>query len=118
MYMSQHEAEYHKQMIQEQIAPLIKRIEALEAVIDGDRTEYWRGQYDKLHAHIEQMRSAISSTDGGALRSTLEDIVSVYEWCSVDPVDRGYSALNNEIHRAKHLLASPSVPSPNQETGK
>lgn len=31
MYMSQHEAKYHKQMIQEQIAPLIKRIEALEA---------------------------------------------------------------------------------------
>lgn len=30
MYMSQHEAEYHKQMIQEQIAPLQKQIEKLE----------------------------------------------------------------------------------------
>lgn len=29
----------------------------------GDSAEYWRGQYDKLHAHIEQMRSALSSTN-------------------------------------------------------
>ena len=37
MYMSQHEAEYHKQMIQEQIAPLLKRIEKLEAMSSADR---------------------------------------------------------------------------------
>jgi hypothetical protein len=44
-----------------------------------------------------------------ALRSALEDIISVYEWCSVDPIDRGYSALDNEISRAKHLLANSNT---------
>lgn len=41
-----------------------------------------------------------------ALKSVLEDIIAVYEWCSVDPADRGYSALDAEISRAKHLIAS------------
>jgi hypothetical protein len=41
-----------------------------------------------------------------ALRSVLEDIISVYKWCSVDPADRGYSALDAEISRAEHLLAA------------
>jgi hypothetical protein len=40
MYMSQHEAEYHRQMIQEQIAPLVKRIEKLEASPQDEMENY------------------------------------------------------------------------------
>lgn len=39
-----------------------------------------------------------------ALVATLKDIITVYEWCSIDPFDRGYSSLDSEIHRAKRLI--------------
>lgn len=44
--------------------------------------------------------------EAAALVATLKDIIAVYEWCSVDPVDRGYSSLDSEIYRAKRLLAT------------
>lgn len=47
----------------------------------------------------------IKEPNPAASLATLKDIIAAYEWCSVDPVDRGYSSLDSEIHRAKHLLA-------------
>lgn len=51
--------------------------------------------------------ASLATETPSALRTTLEDIIAVYEWCSVDPIDRGYSSLDNEISRAKHLLNDP-----------
>lgn len=60
--------------------------------------------YDKARRTIVTVPHENQPTRA-ALAAALEDIIAIYEWCSVDPVDRGYSALDSEIHRAKRLLA-------------
>jgi hypothetical protein len=60
------------------------------------------------HSECRVFKASPSMPSPATLAETLKDIIAVYEWCCVDPVDRGYSALDSEIHRAKHLLADGS----------
>lgn len=91
MYMSQHEAEFLKQAIKDQIAPFIKRIEALEAMssAEGQPTAY------KCLARI---RAACNWPDCGCDPYATKVISAL--------VDNGWTA------------PPECTPSPNQETGK
>lgn len=64
------------------------------------------GLSDGLNEAVDNARlivRAVNSHD--ALVKALKDVIAVYEWCSVDPVDRGYSSLDDEIASARRALA-------------
>lgn len=87
--------------LQKQLDTANKRNEELQSTcwkMAGSKLN-WREYVRDREELVSQLAKA------SAMRSTIEDIVSVYEWCCVDPVDRGYSSLDTEISRAKHLLS-------------
>lgn len=36
----------------------------------------------------------------------LTDLIATYEWCSVDPIDRGYASLNDAITDARKIVST------------
>jgi hypothetical protein len=40
------------------------------------------------------------------LLAALKDVIDAYDWCSADPVDRGYSSLDSVISDARKLVSA------------
>jgi hypothetical protein len=53
----------------------------------------------------------------GAAEAQLADIISVYEYCSEDPVDRGWGPLSDCIEDARHILAAGDVSTTGEPNG-
>jgi hypothetical protein len=56
---------------------------------------------------------ALAVNTHDALVKALDDLVAVYEYCSEDPVDRGWAPVGDAVDDARRLLAvvgSPSHP--------
>ena len=101
MYMSQHEAEYHKQMIQEQIAPLLKRIEKLEA------------ELKKPHSSPQQRivyARGISDVDAPSTADAEK------EWKRLNSVFHQALARYTDSHHALHYLWNNTIAGPARTT--
>lgn len=54
-------------------------------------------EYEALQARVKE------------LQGMLQEVIEIYDWCTEDPIDRGYSVLDDTIMEARATLAGNGI---------
>ena len=83
----------HKEATTEvaRLRELLKVSQDFGAKASSDAARF-KAERDAAREEVERMRAVI------------KDLVTTYEWCSVDPADRGWSTMENAVDDARAAL--------------
>jgi len=81
-------------------------------MIDFTSPRALAAENQRLRAELKQARAQVENAN-----ECLRDIVQSWDWCQVDPVDRGYSLHSDNIEEARRL-SIPSTVLPTTEADK